>query len=83
MSWYDIVLTPSVSSTGVTSRGRVGLTSSQLTAGAITNPWFTDPVDKATLISGLQQIANGAAKGSSTTNRNDFHSNPVQCQALN
>ena len=47
----------------MTSRGRVGLTSSQLTAGAITNPWFTDPVDKAVLVSALEEIVNGAAKG--------------------
>ncbi|KAL5510993.1 hypothetical protein ACEPAG_3712 [Sanghuangporus baumii] len=48
-------------STGTTSRGRIGLTSSSLGAGAITQPWFTDPVDKETLIQGLQEIINAAA----------------------
>ncbi|KZS87659.1 cellobiose dehydrogenase [Sistotremastrum niveocremeum HHB9708] len=47
-------------STGVTSRGRIGISSSQLGASILTNPWFTDPNDKATLVNGLQQIINSA-----------------------
>ncbi|KAH8115148.1 cellobiose dehydrogenase [Phellopilus nigrolimitatus] len=43
-------------STGTTSRGRIGLTSSALGAGALTNPWFQDPVDQTVLITGLQEI---------------------------
>lgn len=43
-------------STGVTSRGRVGLTSSALGAGVLTNPWFQDPVDKGVMIAGINEI---------------------------
>ncbi|TDL21117.1 cellobiose dehydrogenase [Rickenella mellea] len=46
-------------STGVTSRGRVGLTSSALAAGALVNPWFTDPNDKAALLSGINNVISG------------------------
>ncbi|EJD04707.1 cellobiose dehydrogenase [Fomitiporia mediterranea MF3/22] len=54
-------------STGTTSRGRVGLTSSALGAGALTNPWFTDPADKTALIQGLQEIINAASNVSGLT----------------
>jgi len=47
-------------STGITSRGRVGLTSSAGNMGILTNPWFTDPIDKATLITGINEIISGA-----------------------
>ncbi|THH08759.1 hypothetical protein EW145_g2494 [Phellinidium pouzarii] len=43
-------------SIGTTSRGRIGLTSSELGAGALINPWFVDPNDTDTLIQGLQEI---------------------------
>ena len=52
-----------IRSIGTTSRGRLGLTSSALGAGAITQPWLTDPVDKEVLINGLQQIINAAKNG--------------------
>jgi len=45
-------------STGVTSRGRVGLTSSELGAGALVNPWFQDPNDQTTLVQILQGLIN-------------------------
>ena len=54
------------SSTGVTSRGRIGLTSSALGAGALVNPWFVDPVDKATLINGINQVISLASQGTPT-----------------
>ncbi|KAH7920130.1 hypothetical protein BV22DRAFT_823461 [Leucogyrophana mollusca] len=42
-------------STGVTSRGRIGIDAA-LRAQPIVNPWFTDPVDKSTLITALNDI---------------------------
>ncbi|TFK46999.1 the flavin domain of cellobiose dehydrogenase [Heliocybe sulcata] len=42
-------------STGITSRGRVGINGS-LTALPIEYPWFTDPVDKETLITALEDF---------------------------
>lgn len=50
-------------SSGVTSRGRVGLTSSTLGAGALVNPWFQDPVDKSTLIQGINEVISAAKNG--------------------
>jgi len=40
---------------GITSRGRIGLDAS-LTADAIVQPWFTDPVDKQVMMEGLNSI---------------------------
>ncbi|KAL0571438.1 substrate-specific activator of APC-dependent proteolysis [Marasmius crinis-equi] len=42
-------------STGITSRGRIGIDAA-LRPRVLTNPWFTDPVDKAVLIQGLKDI---------------------------
>ncbi|KAF6760392.1 cellobiose dehydrogenase [Ephemerocybe angulata] len=42
-------------STGITSRGRIGIDAA-LTGRALTNPWFTDPVDKASLITGINEL---------------------------
>lgn len=46
-------------STGVTSRGRIGLTSSVLGAGVLQNPWFQDANDKATIIQGINELLAG------------------------
>ncbi|KDQ52894.1 carbohydrate-binding module 1 protein [Jaapia argillacea MUCL 33604] len=42
-------------SEGITSRGRIGI-DSNLGAKPLVNPWFTDPVDKTTLIQALGDI---------------------------
>ncbi|KAF9447344.1 hypothetical protein P691DRAFT_821966 [Macrolepiota fuliginosa MF-IS2] len=42
-------------STGITSRGRIGIDAA-LTARALVNPWFTDPVDKQVLIQGINDV---------------------------
>jgi len=42
-------------STGLTSRGRIGIDAA-LTARALTNPWFTDPIDKEVLIQGITTL---------------------------
>ncbi|KAF8066812.1 cellobiose dehydrogenase [Lyophyllum atratum] len=42
-------------STGITSRGRIGIDAG-MTARALVDPWFTDPIDKAVLITGLNDI---------------------------
>ncbi|TFK46998.1 the flavin domain of cellobiose dehydrogenase [Heliocybe sulcata] len=52
---FDITL---YLSTGVTSRGRVGINGS-LTVLPIEYPWFTDPVDKETLITALEDFVAG------------------------
>jgi len=49
-------------STGITSRGRVGLVDDAGTMGIITDPWFTDPIDKEVLISGINELLTGAAQ---------------------
>jgi len=54
-------------STGVTSRGRVGLTGSAGNMGILTNPWFTDANDKATLITGINEIISGSKNVSGLT----------------
>lgn len=43
------------SSTGITSRGRIGIDAA-LTARALKNPWLTDPVDKAVLIQAVTDL---------------------------
>ncbi|KAG6878465.1 substrate-specific activator of APC-dependent proteolysis [Termitomyces sp. T159_Od127] len=42
-------------STGITSRGRVGIDAA-LTARPLVNPWFSDPVDKAVLIQAINDL---------------------------
>ncbi|KAJ7472253.1 cellobiose dehydrogenase [Mycena galericulata] len=42
-------------STGIKSRGRLGINAA-LTALPLVNPWLVDPVDKTTLIQGLEDI---------------------------
>ncbi|KAG5635404.1 substrate-specific activator of APC-dependent proteolysis [Sphagnurus paluster] len=42
-------------STGITSRGRIGIDAS-LTAKPLVNPWFADPVDKTVLIQGINDL---------------------------
>lgn len=42
-------------STGITSRGRVGIDAA-MTARPLVNPWFADPVDKGVLIQGINDI---------------------------
>lgn len=49
-------------STGITSRGRIGINAA-LAAQPIVNPWFVDPVDKAVLIQGLNDILSTVPSG--------------------
>ncbi|KAF8066822.1 cellobiose dehydrogenase [Lyophyllum atratum] len=42
-------------STGITSRGRIGIDAA-MTARPLINPWFVDPVDKAVLIQGINDL---------------------------
>ncbi|KAG6873702.1 hypothetical protein C0995_012164 [Termitomyces sp. Mi166 len=42
-------------STGITSRGRVGIDAA-MTARPLVNPWFTDPVDKAVLVQAINDL---------------------------
>lgn len=42
-------------STGITSRGRIGIDAA-MTARALENPWFTDPIDKQILIQGINDL---------------------------
>ncbi|KAF7979352.1 hypothetical protein HWV62_42789 [Athelia sp. TMB] len=42
-------------SEGITSRGRIGINAA-LTALPLVNPWFTDPVDKTTLITAINDL---------------------------
>ena len=65
-----LYLVVTIRSIGTTSRGRLGLTSSALGAGAITQPWLTDHVDKEVLINGLQQIINASKNGKCTDSSN-------------
>ncbi|KAJ6600770.1 cellobiose dehydrogenase [Mycena sp. CBHHK59/15] len=45
-------------STGIKSRGRIGINAA-LTAQPLVNPWLVDPLDKTTLIQGLNDIVAG------------------------
>ncbi|KAJ7705314.1 hypothetical protein B0H17DRAFT_1156782 [Mycena rosella] len=47
-------------SAGIKSRGRLGINAA-LNALPLVNPWLVDPVDKAVLIQGLQNIVAGVA----------------------
>jgi hypothetical protein len=49
-------------SQGVTSRGRLGITSN-LYMQTITEPWLQDPVDKAVLMNALTDVINQAKTG--------------------
>lgn len=51
-----------ISSTGITSRGRVGIDAS-MTGQVLVNPWFVDPVDKAVLIQGINDIVSTVPLG--------------------
>ncbi|KZP28042.1 hypothetical protein FIBSPDRAFT_1039750 [Athelia psychrophila] len=42
-------------SQGITSRGRIGINAA-LTGLPLVNPWFTDPVDKSTLITAIKDL---------------------------
>ncbi|PFH51659.1 hypothetical protein AMATHDRAFT_58825 [Amanita thiersii Skay4041] len=42
-------------STGLTSRGRIGIDAA-LTARPLVNPWLVDPVDKAVLLQGINEV---------------------------
>lgn len=50
------------SSTGITSRGRIGIDAA-LTGRALKEPWFTDPVDKESLITGINEIISSIKNG--------------------
>ncbi|PPQ99962.1 hypothetical protein CVT24_009541 [Panaeolus cyanescens] len=45
-------------STGITSRGRIGIDAA-LTARTLVDPWFTDPVDKEVIITGIKDLVAG------------------------
>ena len=49
-------------STGITSRGRVGIDAG-LNGQILVNPWFVDPIDKAVLIQGLNDIVSTVPSG--------------------
>lgn len=53
-------------STGVTSRGRIGIDAA-LSARPLVQPWFTDPIDKAVLITGINDIVGGIRNVSGMT----------------
>jgi len=49
-------------STGITSRGRIGIDAA-LTARPLVAPWFVDPIDKEVLLQGLNDIVAGIPAG--------------------
>jgi len=49
-------------STGITSRGRIGIDAA-LTARPLVEPWFTDPIDKAVLIEGINDLVGSIKNG--------------------
>jgi len=49
-------------STGITSRGRIGIDAA-LTARPLVEPWFTDPIDKAVLIEGINELVGSIKNG--------------------
>ena len=49
-------------STGITSRGRIGIDAA-LTARPVVEPWFTDPIDKAVMIQGINDIVGSIKNG--------------------
>lgn len=49
---------------GATSRGRVGI-DSNLKSVTLTNPWFTDPVDKAVVVTAVNDVVNSMKQGRS------------------
>lgn len=58
----ELVGDGSYRSTGLTSRGRIGIDAA-LTARALVNPWFTDEIDKEVLLQGLQEIVSTMPQG--------------------
>ena len=50
------------SSTGITSRGRVGIDAA-LRARPLVNPWFADPVDKTVLVQALKDVISTMNQG--------------------
>ena len=55
-------MAPPSRSQGLTSRGRIGIDAA-LRGQALTNPWFTDPTDKAVLVAALKDIVSNMASG--------------------
>lgn len=49
-------------STGITSRGRIGIDAA-MTARPLINPWFTDPIDKALLIQNINDLISNIKSG--------------------
>ena len=56
-------------STGITSRGRIGIDAA-LTARPVVEPWFTDPIDKAVMIQGINDIVGSIKNGVYSLYRN-------------
>jgi len=56
-------------STGITSRGRIGIDAA-LTARPVVEPWFTDPIDKAVMIQGIDDIVGSIKNGVCSLYRN-------------
>lgn len=50
------------SSTGITSRGRVGIDAA-LRARPLVNPWFADPTDKTVLVKALKDVISTMDQG--------------------
>jgi cellobiose dehydrogenase (acceptor) len=61
---WVLINTFSLRSTGITSRGRIGIDAA-MTARPLITPWFTDPVDKAVLIQGINDIVANIKSGMS------------------
>jgi hypothetical protein len=63
-SIYQLVLSLIISSrsTGITSRGRIGIDAS-LKALPLVNPWLTDPNDKAVLVQGINDLLSNMGIG--------------------
>jgi len=49
-------------STGITSRGRIGIDAA-LTARPVVEPWFTNPIDKAVMIQGINELVGSIKNG--------------------
>jgi len=56
-------------STGITSRGRIGIDAA-LTACPVVEPWFTDPIDKAVMIQGINELVGSIKNGMYNLYRN-------------
>ena len=62
--WFDVRLTI-IRSTGITSRGRIGVNDTSLDVKILTLPYFTDPVDKSTLIDAINEVLGSVKHGES------------------